>query len=532
MSQGISVKYGTFAFSGIGNDPLVSFNTNIERSSAGYIVGVYDSIKLDGVIYAEGEINDSGNKSKNSGAWTNLIKSVTGLVGLSGAFVDYQELQLLCNNIPFYKSDPESTIVESINFSNNSDENWLKIIDYSIQLKARNTGYIDYIKDSGYYIADFQDTYSIQTNNNENYYIHIPTRSTTGESNYPYSISSQFFPIYSISRTISAKGLKTKTKSAIENAKSFISGLTNNTGIQINKIINSDSLILFDRSTSISIDSLGGSYTINDSFSATSGKIGDWNETFSIESTIDNNLLRTVNIKGVVRGVEAVTGLPDIYKDTNDSDYSVYAKRSTNKFANASGAFHTGIQPKIFSRILNTVYPSATVTGLSQTYPLNKGINPIPLNCSIDYNVINGEVSYSYSYDSRPLALVTGAISETLNFEESYAIRTYHFQDVYYRFPLSQDIGTFSVPSRTVTYEAFFPRPFLGASLPPNVLLQIDNLIDQFNPNKLNPINTTNTPRYFSWTTANEEDFDILQGKYTRKKTWKYQKGFFPNGFY
>jgi hypothetical protein len=86
----ITVKYGNFSFSGIGNEPTVSFDTEINRSNAGYIIGVIDKITLNGVIYSTGSLNNNLNYSNNNGAWSNLS---SGIRVLQTGLKDYSRLQ-------------------------------------------------------------------------------------------------------------------------------------------------------------------------------------------------------------------------------------------------------------------------------------------------------------------------------------------------------------------------------------------------------------------------------------------------------
>lgn len=518
----INISYGSFAFSGVGNQPSVVFDTEINRSSAGYITQVTDKIKLNGVIYGTGALNTKDNANKNEGAWVSLLK---GASGLRSAFSkDYESLQINCGNINIYQSDPLATIVTDISFDNQTNENWLQIIDYTISISVFNTGFIDYINDSGYYVKDFEDSYSIQTNEEDFFYV------SNGDVRYPYSIQSQRLPSYSISRTVSADGLETNGTTAIDNAKKFVSGLVN-TNPKINTVIND--LTIFDRSTVVSSDILNGKFSIKDTFTAISGlNASGWTDSFTASTEVNENLLRTVTINGTVKGLNTVSGLPNIYNTIIQNGF--IGNITSNKFFNASGGFYGQIKDKIFGRVLNLVYPTGSLTGVNQNfYKLNTEINPIPLSTTVDHNIMDGTISYTYTYNSRPLSLVSGALSESLSMDDSYSTRVYKLQDVYYRMPLPQDIGTYTIPSRTVSYEATFPTPLYG-SLPPNIINQINNMLEQFNPKKLTPLSSNSifSPLYFSWTTANEQSYDMLNGKYTKKYTWQYQKSYIPQGFY
>lgn len=529
----IAVSYGSFAFSGIGNDPLVSFDTQINRSEAGYIIGTTDKIRLNGIIFGSGRLNDAGNvnNSVTSNAWTVLS---SGIRFLSTGLKDYSSLTIKCGNTEIYKSDPLSTIIENVNINNSTDDNWNQIVDYTINLSVANSGYSNYIPDTGFYISDFSDNYSIQIAQDNHYYNHPVTTTTT--PHYPNSVQTQRLPVYNITRDVSAVGIYTSGGSALVNAKKFVSGILN-TNPQINNIINN--LTLLDRSILVSASEIDGQYSIKDSFIAMSGlSASGWIDTFTINNEVNDQLLRTVSIQGTVRGLNNLTVSPDMYNNVlglGSGNQNVnLSGLSGTKFQNASGGYYNHVRPNIFARILSTIFPTGSLTGLANQFTLNTGLNPIPISANVDHNIVEGSIGYSYTYNSRPLCLVTGAITESLNFEDSYSTRTYNMQDVYYRMPLPQDIGTRSIPSRTVTYEATFIKPLKGAAIPPLAKSQITGIIEQFNPNKLTSLTSSAQfgPGYFSWVTANEESYDIMNGKYSIKYAWQYQKAYFPQGFY
>lgn len=521
----ITVKYGTLEFNTLGNEPTVSFDTEINRSSAGHIISVTDKIKLNGVIYSPGKLNNNGNYDTSVGAWRNIAGNIKFLqTGLK----DYEQLIIRCgtNNI-IYQSDINTTIVEGINFNNSTDDNWAQIVDYTISLSVPNTGYINYIVDSGYYISNFEDNYSIQTEDNQHYYY---SNSNINNGNFK-SIQTQFLPKYNITRNISAEGLATKNNSSLDNAKIFVSGLLNSNP-KINSIINN--LTILDRSINITSNAIDGKYSITDNFIAMSGaNTSGWTDSFSVNNEVDANLVRSVSIQGTVQGFSNVTGLPEIYNHLL-TNTGIISPLSGTKFINASGGFYNTVKNEIFTRALQSVYPSGSLTGLADTFILNIGLNPIPLSINIENNIIEGTVGYSYSYNSRPLSLVSGAISESINMEDTLSNRTYVMQDVYRRMPIAQDMGTRSLPTRKITYDATFPRPLSGV-LPPAVKTAIIGVLENFNPNKLTPPTTTNSrigPGYYSWTVADEETYDVLAGKYTKTYSWQYAKGYFPEGFY
>lgn len=508
------LKYGTYNFVPA---PDISISTEIKRSDAGYAIGTVDKITLKGVLYASGtEVNRSGTpKNKSS-----IDQLMTQLSGLQSAIqTDYQELLITCGTTQIYKSPKNRTIIDGFSFDNSVDEQWLQIINYNINLSVYQTGLINYIKDSGYLVSNFTNTYNISTNNNSNYYAG-PQFSNIGLN----------FPSYTITREISAQGIHTETTPALENAIKCVSGLTTNSDIGFSSILSG--LYIYDRSTEISKDPINGSYSIRDTFAAYSGSSG-WTNTYTITSSIDANLQRTVEIAGQVQGFASYPISSGLYSKTIDDTFSTttsWEGYGSTKWLAASGGFFTQVKPSIFGRILaswigNTGLYTAIASG---RYHINTGINPLPASISVDHNIVEGSITYNYTYNSRPLSIITGAINESIDINDNYALRTYAFPDIFYRLPLAQDQGTYSNSKRSVTYSATFPRPFSPTGVTTPLRNKINEVISEFDPSGLatRAGNPMRGPKYFSWVTENNESFDVLGGKYTKTITWEYQKGF------
>jgi hypothetical protein len=291
---------------------------------------------------------------------------------------------------------------------------------------------------------------------------------------------------------------------------------------------------VYDRSTEISKDPINGSYSLRDTFAAYSGSSG-WTDSYTITTTIDNNLLRTVDIAGQVQGLVSYPTDVSLYTKIMDDTFTTSTGSIgyfNNKWAVASGGFFNHVRPNIFDRLLRS---NSINTGLyknvfppSGKFNWNTGLNPIPLNASIDHDIVQGVISYNYTYNSRPLAMISGAIAESIEMEDNYALRTYSFPDIFYRLPLAQDHGTYSNSKRSVSYSAIFPRPFSPTTMTTALKDKIRDTMEIFNPSgiALRNSNINIGPRYFSWVVENNESFDILGGKYSKKITWEYQKGY------
>jgi hypothetical protein len=508
-----TLTYGTYSFIPV---PDIAISTEIQRSDAGYGVGTVDKITLNGVLYASGsEINQSGTP-KNKSSINNLMVQLSGLQ--AAVQQDYQQLLLRCST-DIYRSEKGKTVVDSFSFENSSDEQWLQVINYTINLSVYSTGFINYITDSGYLVSNFTNTYNISTNDDNAYY--------NGSQFRPIGLN---FPSYTITREVSAQGIQTETVSALDNAMKCVSGLTNNSNIAFSNILSG--LYIYDRSTEISKDPINGSYSIRDTFAAYSGSSG-WTDTYTITSSIDNGLQRTVDIAGQVQGFASYPLSTSLYTKTIDDSFSTdttWQGYGSTKWLAASGGFFTHVKPQILNRALsawmnNTGLYKAIIE--SGKLPFNTGLNPLPVNISVDHDISQGSISYNYSFNSRPLAMITGALSESIDMEDDYAIRTYVFPDIYFRLPLAQDKGTYTNSKRSITYNASFPRPFSPTGITAALKTRINQVINEFNPSGL-ALRSTNPrgPAFFSWVVESNENFDVLGGRYTKRITWEYQKAY------
>lgn len=530
ISGAMRLSYGDYTFS---PTPTISFDTEINRSEAGYIVNTVDKITLKGVLFASGSQPNLSNTPRNKSSIYNVGLQLSGLNNAFSA--GYQQLKLVCaataNSELVYASPASRTVVDSVSFENSTDDNWLQIVDYTINLSIYNTGCINYITDSGYLVSDFVNTYSITTNEDKALYYGLSNNRSS------FKTLGADFPSYVINREISAKGIETNTTSAYDNAVHFVSGLIASSSLDFARFLSNISI--YDRSSEISKDPINGNFSIRDTFVGYSGVSG-WTDSFDVNVTVDSALKRTVEIAGEVRGLLTYPATP------NTSDGHLYDSIVGNAFATgtgldgyggnrwtvASGGFYNNVAATIFDRARgawtsNTGIYFAVIS--SGKYAFNTGLNPIPLSVSIDHNFNEGSIRYSYTYDNRPLNIISGTITESIDIDDNYGLRTYSFPDLFFRLPLAQDHGTYSNSKRSITYSA----TFLTRPLNPNMVdtNKINHLLEQFNPSGLTLRNSatnavTRGPRLFSWPVEQTESFDVMTGKYTKKITWEYQKGY------
>lgn len=555
------IKYGNFSF--YQNDlsiPTISINNNLTTTNAGALLGGTLNISLNGKIIATGNqpLNDNTNYTRdqlsNNGltktSWATLVDQIKLIE--SGFSADHQELKIQCNSVDiwnFSSIDPKSSRINKIEFTNSSDENWIQTIDYNINLEVDITGAIDYIPlaNQPYYVSDIENNYTITPITDDNYYMSSPTSVGSAFSNnfsgtyFPYATGDRY-PGYTITRKLGATGKASQpsgTSTALQNAKAFVTGLifydTN-----IFSVLNN--LTIFDRSTVIDASEIDGRYGITDTFVAYSGvPPQSFKEVFNIQNSIDSNMLRTVTIQGTIQGLKIIPSANLYWNILNPSNsqtkdkylFPTYNSDSFIAYSGASGFLDIFMQQKIpYNRCLAAIFPTGGFFGSTTTTMLPSGnlrgwLNPIPININIDHRIPQGSIDYTFTFDSRPLNLIAGAFNESLDFKDDFTTRSYVTQTVFGRPPLLQDLGTYSLPSRTVTYSAsFIPQGSFGY-LNSTTLTEINNIFKEFDPSGLNPpsVPLRNIGKYFyySWIRDETETFDPIKGSFTKSKTWNYE---------
>jgi hypothetical protein len=210
------------------------------------------------------------------------------------------------------------------------------------------------------------------------------------------------------------------------------------------------------------------------------------------------------------------------FQHTTREQKPSYIQPRISKYKSASGAFDF-IQNQMYQRIVSTVFPATTggdkklnYYGYKDTFSSYNGIiNPIPLSMSVEHDESNGSITYNYTYDTRPISLVSGSIAENLTVEDTYGVRSYAQLSVMARRPLYQDMGTYSSSSRTASYEGSFPST--TGFLPSQTTTYINTVLDQFDPIKVKST-------FISKLVKDDINTDIVNGRYSRSKTWTYQK--------
>jgi hypothetical protein len=540
-ATGTYIDYGSFSFIADNGYPVPSINISQEyqRDNAGRQIGSTVSITLEGKIYS-----GSGDKG-----FADLLGKESGLRETFS--YDGNNLVVGCSN----SKQTFSGIKISRYNASRTEDNWTTTIDYSIDLQSEvaHTG-------SGiFYVTSTQDDWSIETIDEFSYSRSPMMMSALGfYSNLKFD-QGKNYPFYRISRTIGAVGKFIPTSgisgnvsltgslTAVSNAKNWV-----NYHLPLNPTYSGivANLSLYNFVRSVNSSESEGSYRITDNWIAIpTGISGLYTESFNIESALDASLMRTITINGTIKGLESFNS-GNLYAENSIKYLSGSLSGSLDnlalnikltgdgdtKFDHAISGY-SGIKHVLFDRAKSAFSTGPVASGLSFYYgfrgvsnyyrQFENPLNPVPISCSEGFNPAEGSITYSWSFNNRPINLVSGAISETLTIDDTFPSQIISSIYVLGRKlgPVLQDIGTVTSYTRTVNLEVVIPRPSsLGPiAFPIAQYKSITGVLESFNPKNLY------TDGIRSFVKENRESWNVADGRFTKTKSWEYTRCIIPD---
>jgi hypothetical protein len=512
----ISVSYGTFNFLSISGYPVpkVTIGSNSLRTSSSQYLGTTTTVSLEGIIYCH---------KMTSQTDTNLPfakdDSVSALLTRANDFkknlLKQPEPALLKILAGTNVVVSGSGIIDNINFDTQNNRAIDKI-DYSIDITLYNNQTGNYTADTGviYKVSSVQDSVDIESNFNQTYFY-----------------NNVLYPTYNITRTLSAVGNRSNSGSIIE-ATRWINDrqkLYPFTGI-----VPTGSFKLYNHSRTIDIDEAQGSINIRDTF--LSKPFGDpWIDTYSVSTSVSDDFTKEIKINGAIQGLSPVTGLDNItgllpisspsgqnllnplYLQSNNTGNMKYNQAVSGYVAITGLMFirATGYQ----NNAANLIYDGDA--RFTNTFPAYKNaqIHPIPISITEGFSPTNGSIDYSYTFNSRPLALIPGALSETFTITDngptprvsSVPVLGRRLGPLVYKYVASSGAG-----QRTVSYEGVFKSPtgFARFTVDRVSLISIDSYLMNFQPQA----------PYTGLITENSESINIGENRIRKSITWQYTK--------
>jgi len=244
----------------------------------------------------------------------------------------------------------------------------------------------------------------------------------------------------------------------------------------------------------------------------------------------DGNIGVTVN--GEVRGISALPLASGVNPGGNYDANSLKFESAKQFFLTELMMGGGAVAGPIYD-IANCVYEDGNNQCSSGIYPANiketaltpsrgnfPGLHQQPITTSYSYNIAEGTINFSVSYNDRPVGVATGTdiLSESISISRNNPVDVYAELQILGRAsgPILQDIGTQTAYSADLSIEAVIRPPdtaspnwFGGAPI-----ASYDTLIT----NTQDDIAANNS----TFRTADAESFDPKTGRYTRSVSWIY----------
>ena len=477
--------------------PLVTISKTYQKSGDGEIIGKLYNITINGTIVAwMGSPTSSGTFWTSSGYPPDETIAADNRLG---AIQRKQEaLRYLFStegkNFEIQSSitdDPVRCYPRIIDISFDQGI-WYDRCDYSITLECDELygdGVLAEEDSFDQYIADAQEQWTIDEVDEHADTLGIPRS-------------------YTLSHTISAQGKRfydvtgSLAKQPWEYAKDFV---LSKIGFDASIITSSgvhnlpSYYVGLNHVRSENIDQQGGNYSVTENWVLASGYA---TENFSLNVSDElESPYKTVSIEGTVTG----------YEERNSNMQTV-----SSKWDNALTKYNS---------ISNLAFIRAQqFSGLS--------LNIIPTTERVGRNPIQGVIDYNFEYDTRPMTLIEGVKSESINVGDNIGGELFASVFVLGRAagPVLQDLSTKPANTRTLSIEIVVePSGYTDRTVATikNLLLNqkpsqiepyktsIQNVIDAVNPNN-NGFSTV-------FQEQPQENWEFREGRYSYNTTWTYE---------
>lgn len=529
-----------------GPTPFVDISKTFNTNDAGVLESIVHTINLTGKVI----------KPEARGI-TNVVAGINALENLFKA-CSTAPLEITCDNNVIFKAS--GVVIKSMSF-NKTEDNWVNSADYSIDLEYKS-GPTD---DPDEQVEDRTESWTIEplddaiytkfskaiiqnpeyTNPNllpRSPTINNPTPSmSVGGGLFGNDNKIQIFtiPQFRITRRLSAKGLVkppasgnqqclSNTKNKIEEKKFFLSakawvdkqttnafnGSSASGSIYFTtnpNISNYKGTWLYNHSRTINADIYNATYEANDTWIAMPTGI-PYTETFSIESSTDNDNVKTVRVAGNIQGLSLTpigimtgssgplpSGTGNLAPNGSipiDLSYSMQPNSSASisydlpsisnnafgiggnkskinkidetKYINAMEAWTKDIKPYLYRRaclVMNTSdrvgvsYEDPKLPPPNHIYMPEALLNVNPVSTSEGHDPIKGTISYNHEFNNRAQA-ISGVLSENIRISNTAPANLIQETQVLGRAlgPILSTAGV-SNPRKSISIDIIVPKP-------------------------------------------------------------------------
>ena len=420
----------TFSYGEYTLEPKPLFNINKEyiKTPAGTGLGTRYNLSLEGSLIP----------SVSHGFDQSITGVFNAVESLRGAFdTDYKPFFLGCiGEAPIVSGHPKITAFD-VNYEG---DNYTQRATYSISLNLPTlvgTGFetvgpeTDDLSSHG--IISYSDDFSLEFADER-----VGGSVTVGDDT--IDIPS----VYSLTHNVTAQGEPFSgldpthlaqqfvgTKLGFSNIMSGVSGILNSSGVVCNNF------------RTVSVNKTDGTCNASETFVINPS--GRYREDFEISTNTSlEDAYTTIDINGTIQG----------YANISYPDPNVPVEGSTPKFQNAMTAWDS-ISGITYSRA-NSFYK---INPKHLAFLASNSLNQTTLSTAFGYNITEGTITYSYSYNDRPINCVADALTETININETEPNDIFASLTVLGRKsgPLLQDIGTSGARTRDISIDAFLP---------------------------------------------------------------------------
>lgn len=278
-----------------------------------------------------------------------------------------------------------------------------------------------------------------------------------------------------------------------------------------------------------SIDVTAGTFTLTDVWLLSSGTAYE-DYRISLSKGSDNGLYK-VSIDGTIKGLSSAHAGHKQYGGTVQSSQPalnpIFNTQTNTQHQNALFKWH---------QISNTGQygPTCHLFKRSQNM-VHVGLNHVPLSIALGSNEFAGEITYNIEYDSRPTNIISGTLSESITYSDTYPGDVFAVIPVIGRQtgPVLQYIGGRTEYQRNLNIDLVMDKYYtsgngdlksrirqMGVLSKPSLnepfKSQINSIIHAYSP-----INEQGIRKYF--VSPPQESWDATSGRYSLSINWTYE---------
>ena len=468
-----------------------------------------------------------------NGTLTPLPNGTTGLPELDDLMEELRTafnrdgklLEIKCDATVIMQIYPK---IISVDFQESSN-NWVQTVPFTIELEycydelnEHPTG------EAPPFIEEYNEEWNMEFVQEQKHFTWDLSGLTNQKAGDDYTASDQNSPFQArVTHTVSAKGKQTfagpapaltgTETTAADNALNWLNTVYNDFGYDAtafghamsgwNNLTSTDYTAL-DHIRSHVVNETDGTVTLSESWLILGNQSGlgaaarkmTEDFTVNIRQNIDNGKVE-VSVDGQIAGLE----------ERSYATPESLSPVTTSAYDNATAAW---------AQIQNRVFPRAQFIFQQDFSTI---LNPNPVNMTVAHQPSQGIINYTYDFNDRPCAFITGALSENFTINDNNPADVFAQLPVLGRAqgPILQEISTVTAATRSVTIEAVMPQPTGCSSITDLDLNKptenVKNLLCDFQ--------TQLTSAYDQvFKNSDTENWNPLTGRYSRAVVWTYQE--------